>query len=440
MNRTSVIRLVAALSLAPLALAQNDNPAAAKDAAPPPANLVGPGPLTMSAAQAAGQPNSQGTTFVTPGMPTLGRRVSSGQVTRFTNDFNPAFSFIVDGQAQLSEAENGPDGADAFLRVFELGANAWVDPNAWAYFVAVAEDEGIGIEEAAVHYTGFGNKNVLRAGRFFVDFGKQMQTHVHDLRTLERPLVLREYLGTELGGDGLQWDSWTTLGDATVVRWSLGAFASLIPEGEEDADPATTPAASVVEGTKRADDFSYTARLTGFTEVGERGTLQLGASARFVPNYSFEVDDAAVTPLEDLSNSVFGVDVTYGWVGETGIDSWTFGGEFLINDGDVSAEFTPGTPPAAGTLETVDDSLTGFFAYGDYAWDRFNAVGAQFSSAEVIGDERSELELYYTRMFSEFHRLRFVIGASDSDVDGSGSKFAVQYTTILGAHGHGVNW
>lgn len=144
MQRTSVIRLVAALSLAPLAVAQNDNPAAGKDAAPSPANLVGPGPLTMPAAQAAGQPNSQGTTFVTPGMPTLGRRVSSGQVTRFTNDFNPAFSFIVDAQTQVSEAEFGDDGADAFLRVFELGANAWVDPNAWAYFVAVAEDEGIG--------------------------------------------------------------------------------------------------------------------------------------------------------------------------------------------------------------------------------------------------------------------------------------------------------
>jgi hypothetical protein len=43
-------------------------------------------------------------------------------------------------------------------------------------------------------------------------------------------------------------------------------------------------------------------------------------------------------------------------------------------------------------------------------------------------------------MFSEFHRLRLVLGATDSDVDGSGSKLALQYTTILGAHGHGVNW
>jgi len=438
MNPTSAIRFAAALFLAPLALAQNDNPAAGKDNLPPPSNLVGPGPLTMPASQAAGQPNSQGTTFVTPGMPTLGRRVSSGQVTRFTNDFNPAFSFIIDATGQVSEAENGADGADVFLRTFEIGGNAWVDPNAWAYFTAVAEDEGIGVEEAAVHYTGFGNKNVVRAGRFFVDFGKQMQTHVHDLRTYERPLVLREYLGAELGGDGLQWDSWTTLGDATVVRWSLGAFASLLGEGDEDADPANTPFASVVEGTKREDDFSYTARLTGFTEVGERGTLQLGASARLLPSYELGLDAGAIGA--DLSNTVWGLDATYGWVGETGIDSWTFGGEMLFNTGDVGAELTGADDANPAHYTVVDDSLTGFYAYGDYAWDRFNAVGAQFSSAEVVGDERSELEVYYTRLFSEFHRLRFVLGASDSDVDGSGSKFLVQYTTILGAHGHGVNW
>jgi hypothetical protein len=437
-HRALAVRLAVALTLTPLALAQQDNPAAGKDSAPPPANLVGPGPLQVPASEAAGQPNSQGTTFVTPGMPTLGRRVSSGQVTRFTNDFNPAFSFIVDAEANVSEQENGPDGADAFLRVFELGANAWVDPNAWAYFTAVAEDEGIGVEEAAVHYTGFGNKNVVRAGRFFIDFGKQMQTHVHDLRTLERPLVLREYLGAEVAGEGAQWDSWTTFGDATVVRWSLGAFASALGEGDEDADPATTPAISLAEDAKRVDDFNYTARLTGFTEVGERGTLQLGASARAVPNFALGLDGGTIA--EDLSSTVYGLDVTYGWVGETGLDSWTFGGEFLFNTGDVGAELVGADDTNPADYAVVDDSLTGFFAYGDYAWDRFNAVGVQVSQAEVVGDERTELEVYYTRMFSEFHRLRLVLGASDSDVDGSGSKLALQYTTILGAHGHGVNW
>ena len=71
--------------------------------------------------QVAGQPNSQGTTFVTPGMPTMGLRVSSGQVTRFSNEFNPAFSFIIDSLGQLADNDTGDDGADVELRSMELG-------------------------------------------------------------------------------------------------------------------------------------------------------------------------------------------------------------------------------------------------------------------------------------------------------------------------------
>ena len=88
-----------------------------------------------------------------------------------------------------------------------------------------------------MHYIGLGGHNTLRAGRFFVDFGKQMQTHVHELRTLERPLVLRTYLGDEVKGDGLQCDHWFARGRKTAVRWSIGAFASLLPEEEEEFDP-----------------------------------------------------------------------------------------------------------------------------------------------------------------------------------------------------------
>ncbi|HVS19428.1 MAG TPA: hypothetical protein VMT18_12560 [Planctomycetota bacterium] len=434
MHLRTVVPLVAPLLLVPLAAAQDG----AQDATPPDDPAA-----TQQGVPTAGPGSSQGTLFVTPGMPTLGRRVSSGQVTRFTNDFNPAFSFIIDAVGDWRGVENGENGADAFLRTFELGANAWVDPSAWAYFTAVAEDEFIGVEEAAVHYVGFGNRNTIRAGRFFIDFGKQMQTHVHDLRTLERPLVLREFLGAEVAGDGVQWDSWTTLGDATVVRWSLGAFASTLTEVEEDEFDPTSTALASLDRPKRADDFNYTARVTGFTEVGERGTLQLGTSLRAIPDFSlgYEIDESV--SAGDLSNSVVGLDLTYGWVGETGIDTWTFGGEFLWNLGDKAAGIDdPDATPGSGDESVLvsDDAHFGWFGYGEYGWNRFNAVGLLLGQAEGVLDDRSELELYYSRMFSEFHRLRFVLGASDSDLEGNGTRLALQYTTILGAHGHGVNW
>src|SRR5207248_2602866 len=77
---------------------------------------------------------------------------------------------------------------------------------------------------------GLGGQATIRAGRFFMDFGKQMQTHVHELRTIERPLVFRAYLGEEVKGDGVQWDSWTSVGDKTALRWSLGVFNNLLRE------------------------------------------------------------------------------------------------------------------------------------------------------------------------------------------------------------------
>ncbi len=412
-----------------------------------PAQQGAPLPPQGPISQAAGQPNPQGTVFQTPGMPNMGLRISSGmgQVTRFSNEFNPAFSFIIDAAAEAVDSDGGRDGLDASLLSMELTGNAWIDPRAWAYFVGVVEDEALNLEEAAIHYIGLGSRNTIRAGRFFIDFGKQMQIHVHELRTLERPLALRTYLGSEVKGEGAQWDSWTTVGDSTAVRWSVGAFANALAEIEEDDITSTSPLIETLS-PRTGEDFTYTARLTGFTDVGDRGIFQLGASARTLPRYELQYGDGAGVAGDDLSNTVFGLDATYGWVGPTGVDSWSAGMELLANAGDNGAEITdPNGTPGDGddVVALFDDTVYGGFAWVDYAWDRFNAVGIQYSTVELPDANKSnvsEIEAYYTHMFSEFHRLRFVLAHNDSDIDGETSRFVVQYTAVLGAHGHGVNW
>lgn len=398
-------------------------------------------------AQRAGQPNAQGTTFQTPGMSGMGVRISSGmgQVTRFSSEFNPAFSFIVDSAFDAVDSPSGRDGADVMLRSLEIGANSWVDPNAWAYFVAVADEETVNLEEAAVHYTGFGSHDTIRAGRFFIDFGKQMQTHVHELRTVERPLVLRTYLGDEVKGDGVQWDSWTTVGDSTALRWSLGAFATAVAEEGSDFDPATTPAFDTLT-PRHAKDFTLTGRITGFTDVGDNGTFQFGASARALPRYSYVYEPDGTVIDNQLSNTIFGLDATYGWVGDSGLDSFSCGAELLANSGDNGAQIVdPDGIPGNGneSFNLYDQTVVGWFGWADYAWDKFNSVGAQYCSVELPDATQSnanEFELYYSRMFSEFHRLRFAVSHADSDLDGESNRLVVQYTAVLGAHGHGVNW
>jgi hypothetical protein len=54
--------------------------------------------------------------------------------------------------------------------------------------------------------------------------------------------------------------------------------------------------------------------------------------------------------------------------------------------------------------------------------------------------ERGELDVYYTHRLSEFLRLRAgVTFASDEDGPDS-TRFAVQLTSFVGPHGHGMSW
>jgi hypothetical protein len=143
---------------------------------------------------------------------------------------------------------------------------------------------------------------------------------------------------------------------------------------------------------------------------------------------------------------VYGLDATYGWVDDTGLKRWTFGGEVLANTGDNGSVINdPNGTPGDGdeTIQVLDDAEIGYFAFGDYAWDRYHSAGLQFSAAELPdGSDSDELEVeaYFTRLFSEFHRLRFVLAQFESDANEDAWRAAVQYTATLGAHGHGINW
>lgn len=356
------------------------------------------------------------------------------QTSRFSSEFNPAISFVVDVVGDhVQYSGRSDDGFNLELRAFEFTAASWIDPSAWAYFTAATDGEELAVEEAALQYVGFDSNAQLRAGRFFVDFGRQMQQHAHELRTVERPLVLRAYLGGELGGDGLQWDDWRPVGDATLMRWSLGAFASLIPEEDEFfPDPERS-----VDERKDLGDLNFTARVTSLTDLSDNTTAQVGASARFLPDYGVEF--AATGDMADgLSNIVWGLDASWRWTDDTGLKSWTTGAELLVADGDVGAN-----NPTPGTVDVVDQSLVGYYAYLDHAWDRFESAGLQVSQAELADGSRSrasEIELYYTRGLSEFQRLRFGVGVADMEDGEDSVRFVVQYTGIVGPHGHGVNW
>ena len=372
--------------------------------------------------------------FQSPGYPTYGGM--SGQIDRFTNSFNPAIGAVLDTFGNYTASDGEKDGFDLRLRLFELTVQANIDPYAWAYAVLASEEEQPTIEEAAGIYTGFDSNVTLKGGRFFVDFGKLMQTHVHDLRTPDRPLPLRTYLGEELGGDGFQFDNWFAMSESPV-RYSFGVFGSLVPEFERDEDdPAGVEV--VQPDRKQLDQLSYTGRITGFTELGDWSTIQGGGSVRWIPDYAFESDTDEV---DGLANTVWGLDLTYQWSDETGLKRWLAGGELLFSEGD---SFFGELDDTTGLIDVADGTFTGWYAFGDYQWNRFSSAGVQIAMAELPIDGRTndfEYELYYTRMISEFHRLRAFVAYADRGSDlGDAATIGVQYTLFLGPHAHGINW
>ena len=376
-----------------------------------------------------------------PGMPV---RPAAGQTDRFSNEFNPAIGAVIDAVADHVDHDSGEetDGLDLRLRTLELSANSWIDPDAWAYAVIIADEEEIELEEAAVHYVGFESNTTLRAGRFFVDFGKQMQAHVHDLPYPNRPAVLREYLGDELAGTGLQVDHWWAADDSSTVRASFGVFDSLAGghrHGGEHGEEEEEGAEIHLPGRSDFGDLNLTLRLTGFHDVGKSGVLQWGLSTREVPEFAFELESSDFE-AEGLTNNVLGADLTYGLTDETGVATWTFGTEVLLYAGDIGAEVDDqGTPDDAtdDTLSVLDGEAFGYYAWAEHGLDARNAIGVLFSNFEHPEEgapDDSELTLYYTHHLSELSRLRFSLTQLDSHAGDDETALLVQFTNIIGPH------
>jgi hypothetical protein len=393
----------------------------------------GRAPLVATAAIALATPlGAQDNAFTTPGMPV---RASSGQTDRFSNEFNPALGAVIDAFVDYRDPDSGEHGFDAELRSFELSINGRIDPNWWAYAVAVASEEDVAVEEAAAHYTGLSSNTTLRFGRFFADFGKQMQAHVHDLPYLDRPGVLAEYLGEELAGVGAQADHWWATGSSSALRASLGVFAEL-EGGHHDAEGGGVEAQ--LADRRGLGDLAFTARVTQFMDVGEDAVFQWGASARHLADFTF-VDEVNTLEAAELSNTVAGVDLTFGIDDESGLSGWTIGGEYLMAIGDVGAEPDGGLT----ALEVFDDEVGGFYAWGERRFDRSNTLGflvGTFEHPEVETPSDSEYSLYFTRNMTEFARLRLQVTQFDSDEAGDETRVALQLTTFFGTHAHGVNW
>ena len=384
-----------------------------------------------------------------PAMP----RLYWGQTSRFTNAFNPAIGLAVDASASHLDSDD-EEGYSLDLNLAELTMQGPLSPNWWGNFALETNSEEVSLTESALYYTGLGERSSLRAGKFFVDFGKQMQVHVHDLSTPERPSVLREYLGAELPGTGVQYDHWSPVGDDIAFRFSLGLFSEMAAHdhgGGHDAHGGDDEHGEVemhIEDRRGLGDMIMTARATAMKDAGTNGVIQLGASLKTVPDFAFEgggEDDLGAEvefEAEGLDQSVTGIDLTYGWNSDDGIKSWTVGGEALRVEGDLAGEIVNDETPTVG-LDVYNGSAQGWFAFVEHDWNQQNGVGVTVSAFEHLEEDApldTETSLYWSHYPTEYTRFRVAAINRESDEGEDSQALVFQLTGYFGAHGHPYNW
>ena len=389
-------------------------------------------------------------TLESPAMP----RIYWGQTSRFTNSFNPAIGLALDASLRHSDEE---DGYKFALDLAEITTHGPLAPDWWGNLVLETNSEEVALTESAIYYTGFGDRSAVRAGKFFVDFGKQMQQHVHDLDMPNRPAVLREYLGYELAGEGLQFDHWSPIGDDTAFRFSVGLFGEMGAhdhgegheghddhEGEEEHGEVEMH----IEDYRDLADMTLTARATAMKDIGTNGVLQLGASLKTVPDFAFEgagEDDLGAETefeAEGLDQSITGFDLTYGWSSDDGVKSWTMGAEFLRAEGALAAEIVDDETPLVA-LEVFDGSAQGYFAFVEHDWNAENGIGVMVSTFEHFEEdspEETETSIYWNHFPTEYTRIRLAAVHRESDEGEDSQALVLQLTGYVGAHGHPYNW
>lgn len=412
--------------------------------------VIGWGPAAVVTTLLSGAPLHAQTAPTTPPsnqpaqqqqQPTARRGIGQlGQTSIFDNVFNPAISLSADFAAVGSTQRETTETANRFhLRSVELGVVGRVDP-LLSYQLYLHFDEHVAeVEEAFVLADNWlPDTFQLKAGRFNLDFGKLSPLHDHDLLLLDKPQVLQEYLGGSLRGTGLELHHWFPLGDYQLVRWSVGACNSLDGDAHSTFGPASGHHHEDDDGPthlggNEAENLAVHGRASLLLELGTRTTVQLGISGAWAPEIRFSYDNGSGTRTRSLRRGLLGADVSIKHLDPGTGQGTTFVAEVLLSRKDTFDTTTE-------TRSTVES--TGFYALLEHSLGQrwtLGASGGKFGHAETEGLDSWDAGIYSTWHVDEFNRLRLE-GRRFDDPDQSYWGFTLQWTIILGSHGHGIDW
>lgn len=375
-------------------------------------------------------------------------RTRLSQTTRFDSFFNPNLSAVLDFSASASTLKDGYEDYDQFrLRVGEIGLAAELDPYARAYAVVEFSEENAELAEFAgifdlARVIEYSNGR-FKVGRYFLDLDPLNRHHEHEYAFIHQPAVKMEMFGGNAVGNGIEYHDWFPVGDAPL-RFSLGIASNVEGHSHTERAPDHHHDDEEAEpfGQRSFADLAYTARLAYNFDLGPEDRMTIGGSVFYAPRMrEFELDPGPpeVTEAHDTRKLIESLDFSIQRNTPQGtgfnLTAALFAQQGRFFDEDTDSRFNESS-------------------YGAYAWyeNRFHiqwGVGIALDWTQNSFDHTKDLYQYSAFLNwypSQTHRLRLQYQYTDTDPF-EGARFAqdfhavfLQWTIVMGAHTHGLDW
>jgi hypothetical protein len=341
---------------------------------------------------------------------------------------------VLDG---LQGGHHDPHGRGFTLQNAELVLSGAVDPyfKGAANIVLNTDEDGetvVELEEVYAQTTSLPHGLQVKAGKSFLEFGRQNPQHPHQWEFVDQPVALTRMFGDDgLNGTGAR-VSWLApaafpLEVISGVYDAAGNSMASFAGPAEDGPPA---GAQVERDVRTFGDVVALGRVAVSADLSDEMPLLVGASVATGPS-------GAST---SGSSSVWGADATLKWkplANDHGFPFVAFTAEYLRRHFgfdsfvDDAGAFVPG-----GELQD-----SGAYAQAVWGFTRNWTAGLRYDRAngtddDVFGmDDRNRWSAALTWYASEFSKIRLQVNRDDSAaLEKQATSVWVQFEFNLGAH------
>ncbi|MEW6163112.1 MAG: hypothetical protein AB1606_07360 [Nitrospirota bacterium] len=322
----------------------------------------------------------------------------------------PDISVIGDIVGTFSDDKAEPDRNKVVLREAELALGGYLYPDIRADVIATLHRHSDGeykteLEEGYISFLKTPVPGLaLKIGEKLLDFGKLNPRHPHHWNFVDRPEVLKSYLGDHgLSGQGVNLSY--LLPTPFFLQLDLGAWHVDSEEHHHSEHVGAGDILGLAEET-------YSTRLWSSFDLAENQELEFGLSGiRSYGSHFREHKDRV---------QVAGMDLTYRWLGK-GLRRLLFQNEFLFLNRDVPV----------GDLDRW-----GLYSHLNYRFDKYWDAGICFDWMETPFPDKKEKSFIsgiFTRSLTETTKLRLQYKYDTRD---NNHTVYLQTTFGIGPHAH----